>query len=202
MINIENINKSELPYNIFERLYKKALNSKQQNLEAACISSFNNFNNEVESRFVNIKYIINTDWIFFSNYNSQKAKDFHQLDQISSIFFWNQINTQIRIKAKIKKTSKKFSDMHFFSRNLKKNALAVSSYQSKTIDSYDIVVENYKKTLESNELLNLRPEYWGGYAFTPYYFEFWEGHDSRLNKREVFKKIDSDSCWEHFFLQP
>lgn len=200
MINIENINKSEPPYNIFESLYKKALHNKQQNPEAACISSFNSLNNEIESRFVNIKYIINNEWIFFSNYNSQKAKDFNQHDQISSIFYWNQINSQIRIKAKIKKTSKKFSDMHFSSRNINKNALAVSSYQSKPIDSYDAILENYKKTIENKELSNLRPEYWGGYAFTPYYFEFWVGHESRINKREVFEM--TDGMWKHSFLQP
>jgi pyridoxamine 5'-phosphate oxidase len=44
------------------------------------------------------------------------------------------------------------------------------------------------------------PEFWGGYAFTPYYFEFWEGHQSRLNKREVYKKNDDN--WKHLILQP
>ena len=44
------------------------------------------------------------------------------------------------------------------------------------------------------------PDFWGGYSFTPYYFEFWEGHESRLNKREVYKK--SDDIWKHFILQP
>ena len=44
------------------------------------------------------------------------------------------------------------------------------------------------------------PDYWGGYSFVPYYFEFWEGHQSRINKREVFEKIDN--VWKHFILQP
>ena len=44
------------------------------------------------------------------------------------------------------------------------------------------------------------PEYWGGYSFTPYYFEFWKGHESRINKREVFDQIDG--VWKQSFLQP
>ena len=81
----------------------------------------------------------------------------------------------------------------------KKNALAISSNQSKQIDSYNQVKENYDKSFKNNDLKKC-PEYWGGYSFTPYYFEFWEGHESRINKREVFDKIDG--VWKHSFLQP
>ena len=44
------------------------------------------------------------------------------------------------------------------------------------------------------------PDYWGGFKFKPYYFEFWEGHKSRLNKREIFKLDNND--WTKYFLQP
>ena len=54
--------------------------------------------------------------------------------------------------------------------------------------------------MTSESTLEKRPEYWGGYSFTPYYFEFWEGHKSRLNKREVFKKDTND--WVKTILQP
>ena len=51
-----------------------------------------------------------------------------------------------------------------------------------------------------NDDLKKCPEFWGGYSFTPYYFEFWEGHESRLNKREAYEK--SDDSWKHLILQP
>ena len=91
------------------------------------------------------------------------------------------------MKAKIKKTSNEFNQKYFFDRSEEKNALAISSNQSKQIDSYNQVKENYNKSLKTDDLKKC-PEYWGGYSFTPYYFEFWEGHESRLNKREVYKK--------------
>ena len=50
------------------------------------------------------------------------------------------------------------------------------------------------------EKINKCPNNWGGFSCKPYYFEFWEGHESRINKREVFDKIDG--IWKHSFLQP
>lgn len=199
MIKFININKS-IPYKKFINLYEKALNNNQRSIEAVSISSFNKSSNEVESRFVNLKYIKNEEWIFFSNYNSQKAKNFKDHDQISALFYWRSINIQIRIKAKIFKTSTYFSDEHFLSRSNEKNALATSSNQSDIIGSYEEVISKYSNILNKYDQNMPRPDYWGGYSFIPYYFEFWEGHDSRLNKREAFKK--KSGTWTSIFLEP
>ena len=63
----------------------------------------------------------------------------------------------------------------------KKNALAISSSQSNKIESYKQVELNYQKSLDNDKLTDC-PDYWGGFSFIPYYFEFWQGHQSRLNK--------------------
>jgi pyridoxamine-phosphate oxidase len=199
MIKFIDINKSD-PYKKFINLYERALNNNQRSTEAVSISSFNKSSNEVESRFVNLKYIKNEEWIFFSNYNSQKAKNFKDHDQVSALFYWRSINIQIRIKAKIFKTSTYFSDEHFLSRSNEKNALAVSSKQSDIIKSYKEVISKYSYILDKYDQNMPRPDYWGGYSFIPYYFEFWEGHDSRLNKREAFKK--KSGTWTSIFLEP
>ena len=198
MIEFINLNRSE-PYSIFEDLYKKAINKKQKHIEAIAISSINEKMNSPDSRFVNLKYVINDEWIFFSNYESPKADQFFQNCNISCLFFWEKINTQIRMKAKISKTNSKISDRHFSKRSKPKNALAISSKQSKEISSYEKIKDNFKMTLSSENLMK-RPDYWGGFSFTPYYFEFWEGHDSRLNRRMVFEL--NNNQWNNFILQP
>ena len=109
------------------------------------------------------------------------------------------INVQIRIKAQIKKTSKKFNQKYFFDRSEKKNALAISSNQSLPIDSFNQVKENYYQSLKNDDL-NKCPEYWGGYSFTPYEIEFWEGNEYRLNKRNLYRK--GNTTWNHFILEP
>lgn len=198
MIKFNNLN-LEIPYQLFKDKYDEALNAGQRGIEAISISSYNKDISEVDSRYVNLKFISNDEFIFFSNYDSPKATAFNSHDQIAALLYWPSINVQIRIKAKIKKTSDEFNQKYFFDRPEEKNAIAISSNQSKEIDSYNQVKENYKKSLKNDDLKKC-PEYWGGYSFTPYYFEFWEGHESRINKREVFKKIDG--VWKQSFLQP
>ncbi len=198
MIKIIDNNKAK-PLKIFKNYYNKALNSNQDNIEAIAISSFDTLKNEVESRFVNIKYINDDEWIFFSNYSSKKAKDFECHDQISGLFYWSSINVQIRIKAKISKTTPMFSDSHFAKRDKSKNILAIISDQSQEISSYDEIIDKFNSF--NNEQSIKRPKYWGGYSFKPYYFEFWEGHKSRINKRKIFIH-NSNGCWESKILQP
>ena len=198
MIKIIKLDPSK-PYDEFAKYYKKALKKNQPAIEAIAISSFNSPAKEVESRYVNLKYILGDEWIFFTNYESRKSKDFQNHKQISALFYWSKIDTQIRIKAKIKKTSNSFSDTHFSKRSKEKNALAISSRQSLPINSYEDVIKNYDSTYKTNINLDKRPEYWGGFSFVPYYFEFWIGHESRINKREVYSF--EDGKWKNYYLQ-
>jgi pyridoxamine 5'-phosphate oxidase len=199
MIQIKNLSKSE-PYIIFEKLYKDAVNKDQKHVEAICISSYDETLNIPDSRYVNLKYIIGESWTFFSNYNSPKSRQYDSNDNISAILFWNSINVQIRIKAKIHRSDEDFSDQHFSNRNPRKNAIAISSMQSQNIESYEKIIENYEKAIKNKNVISNRPEYWGGYTFKPYYFEFWQGHEHRINKRDVFFK--KDNHWKQEILQP
>ncbi len=192
-------NSEDKPYIILRDLYKKALDCNQMNIEAIVISSYNKNDNEVNSRFVNLKYVENDKWVFFTNYNSPKSRDFNSHSQISAIFHWNMINIQIRVKANIKKLPSNESDAHFMNRDPKKNALAVASNQSSKVESHEYIKDKYLKVLNSQNEYK-RPDYWGGYTFTPYYFEFWEGHPARLNKRDSYELIDGN--WKNYILEP
>jgi len=198
MIQFNNLSQ-EIPYQLFKARYYEAIDKGQKNIEAISVSSFNTRLNEVDSRYVNLKIITNDEFIFFSNYSSPKATSFNFHNQITALVYWPSINIQIRMKAKIKKTPNEYNQKYFFDRSEKKNALAISSNQSKPIESYNQVKKNYKQSLKNDDLKKC-PEYWGGYSFTPYYFEFWEGHQSRLNKRDVYELNGED--WIHLILQP
>ncbi len=199
MINIDKMIDAE-PYNLFRKYYEEAKKKDQKIIEAISISSYDKKSSIVDSRFVNLKYVINDEWIFFSNYNSPKSMQFKSHEQISALIFWNSTNVQIRMKAKIKKTNSEFSNKHFQSRDSTKNLLAILSQQSEPVSSYDDFLRNYEKNLSSKQKLITRPEYWGGFSFTPYYFEFWEGHNSRINKRKFYEIKNQE--WKSGFLQP
>ena len=198
MIKFNNLNQ-DIPYQLLKEKYDDAVNAGQKSIEAISISSYNKELSEVDSRYVNLKFVTNDEFIFFSNYDSPKASSFNSHNQIAAVLYWVSTNVQIRMKAKIKKKSDDFNQKYFFDRSGEKNALAISSNQSKLIDSYNQVIENYNKSFKNDDLKKC-PEYWGGYSFTPYYFEFWEGHESRINKRLVFDKIDG--LWKQSYLQP
>ena len=105
MIKLLN-NSNEKPYKIFIKKYEEAILLNQKNIEAICISSFSKNLNEVNSRFVNLKMLDNKKFIFFSNYNSPKSREFNEHNQITALFFWNSTNIQIRMKGFIEKHQK------------------------------------------------------------------------------------------------
>tara|TARA_A100001015_G_scaffold312108_1_gene416628 strand:+ start:3269 stop:3865 length:597 start_codon:yes stop_codon:yes gene_type:complete len=198
MIKFNNIS-TESPYVLFKDLYNSAVEASQKNIEAVCIGSYSKKDQEVNARFVNLKFVNANEFIFFSNYKSLKAKDFISNNQIVAVIYWNSIDVQIRMKSKIHKLSQEFNQAYFAKRDMQKNALAISSQQSQSIESYEAVKKNFNESLESANLTKC-PEYWGGYSFIPYSFEFWKGHGSRINKREVYKL--QNGCWTNSYLQP
>ena len=198
MIEFKNLNQ-ETPYLLFKEKYDEAFNAGQKNIEAISIASFNKEKNEVDSRFVNLKIIDHDNFIFFSNYNSPKSLAFKSHNQVSVNIYWPVINLQIRMKAKISKKDRSYNQAYFLKRSAEKNALAISSDQSKLISSYDLVVKNYNEVKKDMDLKEC-PEYWGGFVFKPYEIEFWEGNSFRLNKRNMYKLVDD--TWHHNILQP
>ena len=198
MIRFENLSKKK-PYILFKKKYDEAIAMDQDMVEAISISSFSKELDIVDSRYVNLKIVDNEDFIFFSNYQSPKAKQFESHNQISALIYWSKTNVQIRMRAKIMKTSINFNEQYFLSRDSEKNALAISSNQSSEIESYNAVESKYTDTLKSADLKKC-PDYWGGYIFTPYFFEFWQGHEKRINKRICYKLIDQN--WTEYFVEP
>tara|TARA_B100001057_G_C22779438_1_gene923036 strand:- start:262 stop:861 length:600 start_codon:yes stop_codon:yes gene_type:complete len=199
MFKFQNISNLK-PYEYFHDCFENAIKNKQRIIEAMVVSSFSKRLNQTNSRFVNLKIIKDKDFIFFSNYESLKAQDFKDNDRISCLLHWDSIKLQIRMNGTVKKTSQEFSNNYFYNREISKNILAASSNQSRIVKSYEEVVKKYNSV--KKELKNLkRPDYWGGYSFRPYYFEFWEGHDYRINKRKVFS-LNKDSSWKEYYLEP
>lgn len=190
---------SEKPYSRLKKEYDKAKLFKQDLIQAISISSYSKINNEVDVRFVNLKMIKGKEFIFFTNYNSKKSEDFKMHNQIAASFLWPKTNTQIRMKATIKKVSSEFNQEYFLKRSKEKNALAISSNQSQVISSFEEVKTKFDQTLSSSDLKKC-PTYWGGYSFIPFSFEFWKGHEYRLNKRDLY--VLDDNVWKKSTLEP
>jgi pyridoxamine 5'-phosphate oxidase len=117
------------------------------------------------------------------------------------LFFWAQLERQVRIEGKVKKISRSESQKYFDSRPIESRIAAWASNQSKKISGRDYIEARYFEFKEkfSGKKIPI-PDNWGGYILVPDYFEFWQGRVSRLHDRISYKK--TKGIWKIFRLAP
>ena len=158
-------------------------------------------NSMPSNRIVLLKEIQNQGFIFFSNYESKKGHQLTENPYGSILFFWPELEKQIRIEGRIEKTPKEISDKYYLTRPAKRRIGAWASPQSREIPNRkhleDLQAE-YEKKFEGKA--PHRPDNWGGYILIPYTFEFWQGRPNRLHDRIEYYLDDND--WKIRRLAP
>lgn len=136
------------------------------------------------SRVVLLKGIDENGFTFFTNYNSRKSREILENPHVSLLFFWKELERQIRIEGTISRTSTEVSDEYFASRPLESRIGAWSSPQSNVIENRKFLQQNEQKYTLQFENGNIpRPEFWGGFIVAPHCIEFWQGRPGRLHDR-------------------
>ncbi len=139
---------------------------------------------------------------FFNNYESKKGFDIKSNNKASLVFFWPDLERQVRVEGSIKKLPAKESDAYFASRPFESKVGAWTSKQSKEIQSREDLEKKYSKELQKYKDKEVpRPSYWGGYVLEPFIMEFWQGRASRLHDRIEYVKI-GEKEWERRRLMP
>ncbi len=155
-----------------------------------------------KNRVVLLKQITSEGFLFYTNYNSEKAKAIAANSSVCLSFFWPSIERQIIIKGKAEKTSKEVSDTYFKSRPKGSQIGALVSDQSEVIASrkvLDDALEKLKNEYKDKEVE--RPEFWGGYIVKPISYEFWQGRPNRLHDRIRYSQ-NGMSQWKIERLAP
>ena len=177
-----------------------SVNGKTQEPTAMVLSTIDQDGNP-ESRVVLLKELNDEGLVFFTNYNSKKGQQIKEKRQVSLVFFWPELERQVRIKGLAEKTSEEVSEEYFKSRPADSQLGAWASPQSEVIESRKVLDENYSYYQEYFKNTEIKkPPHWGGYLIRPQYFEFWQGRSNRLHDRIEF--VRTDSQWKINRLAP
>lgn len=151
------------------------------------------------ARIVLLKGYDNNGFIFFSNYNSYKAQQLAENPRACLVFFWKELERQVRITGIIEKTSEEISDEYFNSRPEMSRISAIASPQSNVIESRQWLESEVAKITTSTAVK--RPDNWGGYLVRPITIEFWQGRANRLHDRIQYT-LEENGGWKMERLAP
>lgn len=153
------------------------------------------------ARIVLLKGLDETGFVFFTNYDSAKGVQISANPKVALLFFWKELERQVRIEGIIEKVDPAESDAYFHSRPAGSRIGAWASPQSRRIEHRNILDTNYAKYEAEFSSIDIpRPEHWGGYRVIPTAIEFWQGRASRMHDRIVFSHTGNG--WERHRLAP
>ena len=167
----------------------------------AMILSTANKNGIPSARTVLLKGFDEKGFVFFTNYESAKAKDLAENSFASLLFLWLELERQVRITGKAEKVSREESEKYFISRPRDSQLGAWASKQSTVIPNRKILESKFEGMREKFEGKEVPPpSFWGGYKVIPQRVEFWQGRENRLHDRICYSITEGE--WKIERLSP
>lgn len=184
----------------FETWFREAVEAKVNDPNAMTLATATP-EGKPSARIVLMRNFGTEGFVFYTNYTSRKGEEILKNPYASLLFFWPELERQVRIEGTLTKQTAEESDMYFNSRPRESKLGAWTSEQSKIIKNREALIEEYEKYSKKYPNENVpRPPYWGGYILKPTAIEFWQGRPSRLHDR-LWYTMENDQ-WKIERLAP
>lgn len=199
MLEKQQANKS--PFAQFQRWFDEVLAEEFIEPNAMSLATVSK-DGEISSRMVLLKNFDETGFVFFTNYNSQKAQDLQGAKNAALNFWWDKLYRQVRISGQVEKIPRDDSEEYFHTRPRGSQIGALASPQSEVINNYAVLENAYQSLEQQYQNREIPcPGHWGGYRVIPDSFEFWQARPNRLHDRLRYTLIDA-SDWKIERLAP
>ena len=154
------------------------------------------------ARMLLLKQADDRGFVFYTNYRSTKARELDQNPFAALVFYWPQLERQVRVEGSVSRVSARESDEYFRTRPRESQIGALASPQSEVIENREVLERRFRELEESYRDREVdRPEHWGGYRLKPARIEFWKGRRGRLHDRIVYD-LQPDGSWSIKRLAP
>ena len=155
------------------------------------------------ARTVLLKGFDQNGFVFFTNYQSDKASDLNENPLVALVFYWQSLARTVRISGTVTKVSREETDAYFKTRPRDSQLGAWASDQSTVIDSREVLHRQFDQVKEKYADQDVpTPPNWGGYRVTPTTIEFWQGQTSRLHDRLRYTRTGDGQTWIRERLAP
>jgi pyridoxamine 5'-phosphate oxidase len=189
------------PIDQFDKWWHEAINSQIDEVNAMTLATASG-DGMPSARIMLLKGFDKNGFVFFTNYKSYKSMHLEENPKACLVFFWKELERQVRITGLVKRVPEKESDEYFLSRPVGSQVGAWTSNQSQVIENREWLEDRYVKLTEEFKNKELkRPAHWGGYIVTPVIIEFWQGRPSRLHDRIQYT-LENDGTWTIERLSP
>jgi pyridoxamine 5'-phosphate oxidase len=157
---------------------------------------------EPSARMVLLKDFDARGFVLFTNYNSQKGQELTANPHAALVFWWAELERQVRIVGNVEKISPEESDRYFEMRPANSRLGAWASNQSEVIPGREVLEDKLQELQDKYENREVpRPPHWGGFRVVPQEIEFWQGRSNRLHDRLLYTRLD-DEIWKIERLSP